>query len=79
MNFRGMTLAEWMGIKNLSDRDVAQNVGCTKQTVCRWRHRKLTPSTPYMRRIIEITEGMVPAEALLRLTRPDVPERKARP
>jgi len=57
--FGTMTLTEYMTNHNLSDAELASQVGCSVGAVRKWRYRERTPRPEQMRRIHEITAGAV--------------------
>lgn len=54
-----MTLGEWMEANGLSDEALAEKLSVDRSTASRFRRGKLMPSNDTMRRIIDVTGGVV--------------------
>jgi hypothetical protein len=56
-----MRLTDWMQLVGFLDPDVARRVGLDRVTICRWRTGARVPSVASMRKIAEISGGLVTA------------------
>lgn len=60
-----MHLSDYMAEKNLSDEDVAKEIGRSRATVSRIRRRKVRPDWQTIENIKEFTKGAVSADDFL--------------
>jgi transcriptional regulator with XRE-family HTH domain len=62
---RVMHLSDYMKAKNLSDQQVAKEIGCSRATVSRIRRRKVRPDWARIEKLKEFTGGEVTADDFL--------------
>ena len=65
-----MMLIDWMQAKGLTDEQVARLLTAagrptSRSTVTRWRLGERTPRPPFMRALVDLTQGRVKANDLL--------------
>lgn len=58
-------LDEWMTAEAMSDHELAQLVGCARQTINRLRHKRIKPSVSMIIKIIRASKGALTANALV--------------
>lgn len=54
-----MTLTEFMKSRSLTDAQLAEMLDCSPGALRKWRYGERTPRPDQMRRILEVTDGLV--------------------
>lgn len=60
-----MNLSDFMRLKEISDQEMATQVGCSEFAVRKWKYGERVPRGAALARIVEVTEGAVTANDFL--------------